>query len=129
MEKPLLTPHGVQEKTNSLYQLSDAELQVQADLISYNLIDWIADNFTATPEQMDFLEGLSEGYVDALSDQIGRAIVHRWPVFFFSNPPENKQKSVRASKWIKSKGEDEAEEGITKSNHLHTGQLKIETGY
>lgn len=129
MLKPLLTPHGVNEKCDYLYGLPEEELLTEAQLMLSDLISWISDNFTTTQEQMTFLEGLSAEYILALSEQVHRAVIHRWAILFIANPPVKHKKSVRISKWVKSKENDEAGEGGGRSNAYHIGRLIIETGY
>lgn len=126
MEKPMLSPAGVTEKTNELYQLPEAELNIEATLINSDISSWMQKNFETTQAQREFLNSLPADYLSALSEQASRAVRHRWPIIFKT---ESATGQVLSSKWVRSKEDDEAGTNPTMANGKHIGKLTIETGY
>lgn len=126
MGNPPLSNPGVTEKVNELYGLSEQELQKEIILINSDLKSWIMNNFDATTKQESFINGLSSAYTALLTGQLTRTLEQRWPVTFL---PEEPGISMRSSKWIKSKEENEASEPGDNRTANFTGSLTITTGY
>jgi hypothetical protein len=64
MAKQALTPSGVTLKTQELYVLSNADLQVQAGLVTNDFRTWIGNNFTLTSAQETFLSSIDAAFLN-----------------------------------------------------------------
>ena len=74
------SPEGVQLKMGDLYQLNDADLTIQADLVENSFKQWIADNFTLDTTQTTFLNNLDARFVDHASSGVSLAMRNRLSV-------------------------------------------------
>lgn len=59
MKVYLLTPEGAAEKLADLYALPDLELAVQAMAIAVDFKAWIKSNFSLTPAQVTYVDGMN----------------------------------------------------------------------
>ncbi|MHB8207633.1 hypothetical protein [Mucilaginibacter sp.] len=74
------TPAGFQSLITELGQLSQSELQTQANLIRSDLRSWASTNFTLTQDQSTYLAAIDDGFFDYAGPVTAVAVIHKLPI-------------------------------------------------
>lgn len=77
MAKQSFDPNGVSAKQAELYQLSNADLLTQANLIRSNLVSWVNNNFTLDNSQQAFLNSADARWIQYTAQVTGFAVENR----------------------------------------------------
>lgn len=117
------TPEGVQELLQDLYQLPDAELQQEAELVQADFITWVSAHFQLDANQLAFLNGIAEPTLFLMAAQVAFAMYSRLPITLIK--PEV---SVRGSKFIDPNG-DLRTTSDGNGNMTASGSVTIEIRY
>lgn len=125
MAKENLDQDGVNQKLQELYDLSDALLEVEADAIRADIIDWIDNNFNVTPEQESFLLSINNRAKAYLADTCAVAVKYRVPINFEPLPESSNAQQVRASKRVDIKNNIFTSFDVTGSSPVFTGTVDI----
>lgn len=125
MAKENLDQDGVNQKLQELYDLSDALLEVEADAIRTDIIDWIDNNFNVTPDQESFLLSINNKAKAYLADTCSVAVRNRIPINFEPLPESTNAQQVRASKRVDITNNIFTSFDVTGISPVFTGTLDI----
>ena len=88
MSKQLFTPAGVSAKIADLYEnLTDEELQAEAEAAKDDFSDWLNDNFDFSVPQAEYLGAVDPGFLDSLGNQFSLALGNRLPIVLIQQTP------------------------------------------
>ena len=86
MAQQPFTPDGVQQKQAELNQLSQSDLQAQANLISSDLRSWVSDNFSLDQNQQAYLTAMADQFISYAANLTAFAVVNKLPVTLTVEP-------------------------------------------
>lgn len=81
------TPAGVQDKLKDLYDLSDELLLNEAIAIELDFANWMQNNFTFAPAQLDYLNNIKEEALNYYGSQCGLCFRHRLDIILIYPTP------------------------------------------
>lgn len=130
MQKPQLTPAGVQEVLSTLYALPDPQLLKEASALSNDFRQWLYDHFTVRPAQETFIETqMSEEFVDYVSLRVPFVFMHRLPVSFIVPPPPTNSPNYDEGKIIKARDKTEQGTDSEEEEEGASGSFEFEVFY
>lgn len=94
-----LSEQGIQQKINTLYNLSDIDLLEQAREMCGDFMAWLKDNFELTPEQETYFDTVPETVSFGWGAQFSALIITRGIIDLnISTPPDTRRtKQIRAN--------------------------------
>lgn len=94
-----LTPEGAADKLADLYELSDLALATQAVAIAVDFKSWIKGNFTLTPQQETYVNGMNADACRFYGAQCSACFLNRINIeLVYPAPPT----TPGYSKWVDS---------------------------
>lgn len=83
-----LTPNGVAQLLTDLYVLPQAQLLVKAAAVKTDFRKFVADNFTLSSDQKEYLTGLNDRAVQYFGDQCWFCFQYKLKItFVYPDPP------------------------------------------
>lgn len=81
------TPKGVADKLESLYNLSDTLLFIEADSIELDFRSWMVNNFILDPSQKGYLNAIAEEAINYYGSQCALCFRHRLDIILIYPTP------------------------------------------
>ncbi|WP_293298628.1 hypothetical protein [Pedobacter sp. UBA4863] len=121
MEKLPLSTAGVNTLLAELYNLTDAELFLEAASVTADFRSWVNRHFLLEASQLNFLAQLDDRLVSHTGEQCRIFITQRWPITFAkeSTPDDEKPRGKVFELSQSSKSSDGNPQGYQYDNTLH----------
>lgn len=122
--KQPFTEDGVNNKIAALYDLDNAALNAEADLLEANFNAWMNANFTLTTEQDTYLSDMNADTINYLSERLSFCFRHRVSILF-SKPAPTSSSYV---KWSETKDKTKTRANANGSFEV-TGSFELSIVY
>ncbi|MBA5793506.1 hypothetical protein H1R17_09610 [Flavobacterium sp. xlx-214] len=110
------TPKGVEDKLESLYNLENELLLIEADSIELDFVGWMETNFNLNPLQKAYLNGIKEEVINYYGSQCALCFRHRLDiVLIYPTPIPGYAKYPETSNTIKVISDDQGNIEVTGS--------------
>lgn len=80
MTKVEFSPAGFKDLETQLYELSDIDLQSEADAVLVNYIDWVDNHVQLSTAQITYLQSLDAYFIASLAVKAAITFVNRLPL-------------------------------------------------
>lgn len=80
MTKVAFSPAGFKDLETQLYKLSAIELQIEADAVFNNYIDWVDNHVQLSTAQISYLQSLDAFFIASLAAKAAITFVNRLPL-------------------------------------------------
>lgn len=81
------TPRGVEDKLESLYDLENELLFMEADSIELDFVKWMEKNFDLNAQQKEYLNGIKEEAIHYYGSQCALCFRHRLDIILIYPTP------------------------------------------
>lgn len=101
MTKVAFSPAGFKDLETQLYKLSAIELQIEADAVFNNYIEWVDNHVELSKAQISYLQSLDTYFIASLAANAAITFVNRLPLNLVlpANYSEAEQEEGRG-KWF-----------------------------
>ncbi|WP_142685755.1 hypothetical protein [Chitinophaga polysaccharea] len=97
MQKVLFTPVGIAMKQHELYGLDDAQLNIEANHLYTNIVDWSINHFILDDEQINWLYQQDDSFKVEFAMIVGEGLINRYDFNInFVGPDIPKSKRISA---------------------------------
>ena len=119
-----LTPNGVAQLLTDLYALSPSQLLLQATAVKADFKKFVADNFTLSTDQKEYLNGLNNQAAEYFGDQCWFCFQYKLKVtLVYPDPP-----TAAYSKYVETKSTAKLKVGRV-GEPIATGELTFTMTY
>jgi len=95
MEKLPFTPQGLCNMTSLIFSLTDAELLVESASLRQNLRLWLRNHFVLNNVQAQFLDSISDTFIDMVAAECEHVMNHRWNIIVTNDERPNDEELVK----------------------------------
>ncbi|WP_313155976.1 hypothetical protein [Sphingobacterium multivorum] len=100
MAKVPFTPDGFDDLQTTLYALTNAELEVEANAVFTDYISWVDDHVVLNAAQLAYLNALDPVFITQLASRASIAFLNRLPLNLVLPPDYDPTAIPSVGKWF-----------------------------